>query len=178
VEKELQRHRPMLKKKLRRMMSASMTRRIVTASDQVLKLKELHGRPSREVAHTMIRKLAPVAAGISFVPGSAFYLSTLELALIGQVARIYGVDPEHLNKRMVLAGLGLRQGVSRGARFAAESLQIIPIVGNVAKGMVGGGVVYMIGQAIVNYFEKRYPDRIYQSPAVEKAADKRSRKAA
>jgi uncharacterized protein (DUF697 family) len=147
-----------LKKIGKRMAGARLVDKIVSFQNR----PDLDGRPSREVAATLISKVAPLSAGISFFPGSALLLTTLELALISRIARIYGVDEEEATRSMRLGHLAINLGASRTTRWAAESFQVVPFVGSVAKGIVGGGAVFLIGHSIINWFEKNYPARTYR----------------
>jgi uncharacterized protein (DUF697 family) len=123
------------------------------------------GQTSKDVAHKVLHRMAPLAAGISFVPGSALYLATLELAMMAEIARAYNLDPSEITMQMMVTQLGVRFGVSQGATYLAETLDFIPLVGNIAKGVVGGSVVYALGRAMIVYFESQYPNSIYGAQA-------------
>lgn len=146
----------------RKRLGTWVTGRISAVSDAFLGRQPNHGQPSRQVARRLLLRVLPVASGVSFVPGSALVLGGIEVALLVQIARIYNLKPNDINQTVILTQLGIRYGVSNAASWAAEGLQAIPVAGNIAKGIVGGSVVYGLGLAMIEYFERKYPGAVFE----------------
>lgn len=102
-------------------------------------------------------RYALAAAIIGFVPFGTFALLLLEGAMFLHICHKHDVPAIHEGIAFVLA----MAGISLILKFAAESLQVIPIIGQFSNSIIAFTVVYGLG-AVIEKYAKRRSDREQQ----------------
>ncbi len=93
------------------------------------------------------------AALTGWIPGSAFFLTAADTAMIHQVANAYGVnafDMDHL-----LSTLSGAVGSAIAGGVIAEVVGAIPLVGWAVKSAAMAAKAKVIGEAVIKYFRER-----------------------
>ena len=93
------------------------------------------------------------AALTGWIPGSAFFLTAADTAMIHQVASAYGVnafDMEHLLS--ILSG-AIGSAIAGGV--IAEIVGMVPLVGWAIKSAAMAAKAKVIGDAVIRYFHER-----------------------
>ncbi|MEW5854390.1 MAG: hypothetical protein AB2A00_36785 [Myxococcota bacterium] len=125
----------------------------------------------RDKAWQWVNLASAGAVPLSLVPIPGFSstsLTAIEVALIYQVAKIYGVSLSQVDLT-VLAGtigvgsLALKAGV-------AEMLNFVPVAGWAAKAAIAPSVVRGIGGLVIKHFEDKYPGREFTAKEYPGAA--------
>jgi uncharacterized protein (DUF697 family) len=115
----------------------------------------------RDKARRLIHKYAAFGTAWAIVPipvATSAGLTALETHMMYWVARIYGDTPSHTDTMMVAAGLEL---ASVGLKsLAVEAANFVPVVGWGVKGVIAGGVIEAIGEALIRHFEGKYPGKL------------------
>lgn len=110
-------------------------------------------------------------AAYSFLPipgGTSLGLATAEAAMIGAIAKVYGLKIDAVVWPLLLKYCLLQLGGSAGLKALAEGLTYIPIIGWFAKSIVGGGSTYLMGRGAISYFEEQFPyQEAYKKPSWE-----------
>ena len=104
-------------------------------------------------AKRIIKRWTAGAALTGWVPGSSFFLTAADLAMIYQVARAFEVkdfDTENVTfiARQALVGGGT-------AKVVAEAIGFIPIAGWAAKSATMAAKAHLVGYSVINYFRVR-----------------------
>lgn len=93
------------------------------------------------------------AALTGWIPGSAFFLTAADTAMIHQVASAYEVsafDMDHLSRTLTgVVGSAIAGGV------IAEAVGLIPLVGWAVKSAGMAAKAKVIGDAVISYFRER-----------------------
>ena len=104
-------------------------------------------------ARKLVANWTTGAALTGWIPGSAFFLTAADTAMIHQVANAYHVnafDMNHLTSTLAGAvGSAIAGGV------IAEVVGIIPIVGWAVKSAAMAAKARVIGEAVIRYFRER-----------------------
>ena len=108
---------------------------------------------SERNARKLVANWTTGAALTGWIPGSAFFLTAADTAMIHQVANAYGVnafDMDHL-----LSTLSGAVGSAIAGGVIAEVVGLIPLVGWAVKSAAMAAKAKVIGDAIIRYFHER-----------------------
>ena len=86
-------------------------------------------------------------------PGSAFFLTAADTAMIHQVANAYGVNAFDMDH--VLSTLSGAVGSAIAGGVIAEVVGMIPLVGWAVKSAAMAAKAKVIGDAVIRYFHER-----------------------
>lgn len=95
------------------------------------------------------------AALTGWIPGSTFFLTAADTAMITQVANVYEVeafDMQHVTSTLTGA---VASAIAGGA--ITEVVGLIPIVGWAIKSAAMAGKANIIGKEVIKYFRTRSP---------------------
>jgi len=104
-------------------------------------------------ARKLVAKWTTGAALTGWIPGSAFFLTAADTAMIHQVAGAYDVsafDMDHLT-----GTLGGVVGSAIAGGVIAEVVGVIPLVGWAVKSAAMAAKAKVIGDAVIVYFRER-----------------------
>ncbi|MCY3780937.1 MAG: hypothetical protein OXG78_11555 [Chloroflexi bacterium] len=104
-------------------------------------------------ARKLVANWTTGAALTGWIPGSAFFLTAADTAMIHQVANAYGVnafDMDHL-----LSTLSGAIGSAIAGGVIAEVVGVIPLVGWAVKSAAMAAKAKVIGEAVIKYFRER-----------------------
>ena len=104
-------------------------------------------------ARKLVTNWTTGAALTGWIPGSAFFLTAADTAMIHQVANAYGVnafDMDHL-----LSTLSGTVGSAIAGGVIAEVVGVIPLVGWAVKSAAMAAKAKVIGEAVIKYFRER-----------------------
>ena len=104
-------------------------------------------------ARQLVANWTTGAALTGWIPGSAFFLTAADTAMIHQVASAYEVsafDMDHLS-----GTLGGVVGSAIAGGVIAEVVGIIPLVGWAVKSAAMAAKAKVIGDAVIKYFRER-----------------------
>lgn len=104
-------------------------------------------------AKKIILRWTAGAALTGWLPGSAFFLSAADLAMIAQIAHAFEVkDFDTENVTFVL-----RQALLGGgsAKLLAEAIGIVPLFGWATKSLTMAGKAHIMGYTVISYFRVR-----------------------
>ena len=106
------------------------------------------------------------AAGIIPVPGvTSVALTAAEATMIAQIAQIYGLRTDAIIWPVLLKLILVKAGGSAGLKALAEGLNVVPVIGWLAKPFVAGAAVKVIGEGAIAFFESRFPgQRVNEKP--------------
>ncbi|MBC7541622.1 MAG: hypothetical protein H7338_02710 [Candidatus Sericytochromatia bacterium] len=119
---------------------------------------------ARDLARDQLRTalMTGTVAGLLPIPGSAtLALTALEAVFVSKTTEFYNdrIDPQGMLED-VKALLPIA-----GKHFAltalAETVGLVPVLGWVAKPFITRKAMETLGEATIDYFEKRNPDRVY-----------------
>jgi len=104
-------------------------------------------------ARKLVANWTTGAALTGWIPGSAFFLTAADTAMIHQVASAYEVsafDMDHLS-----GTLGGVVGSAIAGGVIAEVVGVIPLVGWAVKSAAMAAKAKVIGDAVIGYFRER-----------------------
>lgn len=104
-------------------------------------------------ARQLVANWTTGAALTGWIPGSAFFLTAADTAMIHQVANAYEIsafEMDHLSR--TLSGV-LGSAVAGG--LIAETVGLIPLVGWAVKSAGMAAKAKVIGDAVIKYFRER-----------------------
>ena len=104
-------------------------------------------------ARKLVTNWTTGAALTGWIPGSAFFLTAADTAMIHQVANAYDVnafDMDHL-----LSTLSGAVGSAIAGGVIAEVVGVIPLVGWAVKSAAMAAKARVIGEAVIKYFRER-----------------------
>jgi uncharacterized protein (DUF697 family) len=126
---------------------------------------------ARDKARKYINNYTAVGAGYSILPipiGTTLGLTAAEAAMVGQIAKIYGLRMDTIVGPLILKVILLKVGGAAALKALAEGLNFIPIIGWIAKPFVAGATIKAVGEGALIFFESRFPDqRANSKPAWE-----------
>ena len=93
------------------------------------------------------------AALTGWIPGSAFFLTAADTAMIHQVASAYGISAFDMNNLLSVLGGAVASAVAGGV--ITEVVGIIPIVGWAVKSAAMATKAKVIGDEVIRYFRER-----------------------
>lgn len=118
----------------------------------------------KEKAWQWVRLAMAGAVPLTLVPMPGFAttsLTALEVALVYQVARIYGVPLTQIDLTVLAGTLGVGSVALKAGM--AELVGLVPVAGWACKALVAPSVVMTVGRLAVRHFEDRYPGRVFTS---------------
>jgi len=93
------------------------------------------------------------AALTGWIPGSAFFLTAADTAMIHQVASAYEVSAFDMENVQSVLGGAVASAIAGGV--ISEVIGIIPIVGWAIKSAAMAGKAKVIGDEVIKYFRQR-----------------------
>jgi len=124
---------------------------------------------AKNVARKLVNNYSIGGGAFAMVPIPGVHsigLTLAEAKLATDIARIYGVKPYGLVWKIILKALMLACGGSAFLKVVGEWLTFIPIIGWAAKSIVASSVVKGFGEAVILYFESKFPDQVaYKDPS-------------
>ena len=104
-------------------------------------------------ARKLVANWTTGAALTGWIPGSAFFLTAADTAMIHQVANAYGVNAFDMDH--VLSTLSGAVGSAIAGGVIAEVVGMIPLVGWAVKSAAMAAKAKVIGDAVIRYFHER-----------------------
>ena len=104
-------------------------------------------------ARQLVNNWTTGAALTGWIPGSAFFLTAADTAMIHQVASAYDVSAFDMqNVQSVLTG-AVASAIAGGV--ISEVIGLIPVVGWAVKSAAMAGKAKVIGEEVIKYFRGR-----------------------
>ena len=109
-------------------------------------------------ARKLVSNWTTGAALTGWIPGSAFFLTAADTAMIHQVAGVYGISAFDMDNLMAVLGRAVASAIAGGV--ISEVVGLIPFVGWAVKSAAMAAKAKVIGDEVVLYFRERceYPD--------------------
>ncbi len=109
-------------------------------------------------ARKLVSNWTTGAALTGWIPGSAFFLTAADTAMIHQVAGVYGISAFDMDNLMAVLGRSVASAIAGGV--ISEVVGLIPFVGWAVKSAAMAAKAKVIGDEVVLYFRERseYPD--------------------
>ncbi|MCY4537443.1 MAG: hypothetical protein OXE52_04340 [Chloroflexi bacterium] len=104
-------------------------------------------------ARKLVANWTTGAALTGWIPGSAFFLTAADTAMIHQVASAYGISAFDMNNLFSVLGGAVASAVAGGV--ITEVVGIIPIVGWAVKSAAMATKAKVIGDEVIRYFRER-----------------------
>lgn len=104
-------------------------------------------------ARKLVANWTTGAALTGWIPGSAFFLTAADTAMIHQVASAYGISAFDMNNLLSVLGGAVASAVAGGV--ITEVVGIIPIVGWAVKSAAMAAKAKVIGDEVIRYFRER-----------------------
>ena len=104
-------------------------------------------------ARKLVANWTTGAALTGWIPGSAFFLTAADTAMIHQVANAYGISAFDMNNLLSVLGGAVASAVAGGV--ITEVVGIIPIVGWAVKSAAMAAKAKVIGDEVIRYFRER-----------------------
>ena len=104
-------------------------------------------------ARKLVANWTTGAALTGWIPGSAFFLTAADTAMIHQVASAYGISAFDMNNLLSVLGGAVASAIAGGV--ITEVVGIIPIVGWAVKSAAMATKAKVIGDEVIRYFRER-----------------------
>ncbi|MDE2819674.1 MAG: hypothetical protein OXT68_13405 [Chloroflexota bacterium] len=104
-------------------------------------------------ARKLVANWTTGAALTGWIPGSAFFLTAADTAMIHQVASAYGISAFDMNNLLSVLGGAVASAIAGGV--ITEVVGIIPIVGWAVKSAAMAAKAKVIGDEVIRYFRER-----------------------
>ncbi|MCY4070999.1 MAG: hypothetical protein OXG60_06850 [Chloroflexi bacterium] len=104
-------------------------------------------------ARKLVANWTTGAALTGWIPGSAFFLTAADTAMIHQVASAYEVSAFDMNNLLSVLGGAVASAIAGGV--ITEVVGIIPIVGWAVKSAAMAAKAKVIGDEVIRYFRER-----------------------
>ncbi len=104
-------------------------------------------------ARKLVANWTTGAALTGWIPGSAFFLTAADTAMIHQVASAYGISAFDMNNLLSVLGGAVASAIAGGV--ISEVVGIIPIVGWAVKSAAMAAKAKVIGDEVIRYFRER-----------------------
>ena len=104
-------------------------------------------------ARKLVSNWTTGAALTGWIPGSAFFLTAADTAMIHQVASAYGVNAFDMDHLLSIISGAVGSAIAGGV--IAEVVGIIPLVGWAVKSAAMAAKARVIGDAVIKYFRER-----------------------
>ena len=106
-------------------------------------------------ARQLVANWTAGAALTGWIPGSAFFLTAADTAMIHQVASAYEVNAFDMDNLLSILGGAAASAIAGG--LITEAVGLIPMVGWAVKSAVMAGKANVIGNEVIRYFRLRSP---------------------
>ncbi|MEZ4631395.1 MAG: DUF697 domain-containing protein [Deinococcales bacterium] len=133
----------------------------LTNDEAKKKQLSLEQQERRKKAHTIIKNHVIWSAGSGFIPmplADLAALSSLQIGMIEQLAKVYGLEHQHSTTKTLIQALTGSTLAKLAARYGLSFLKAIPVVGSVAGGVAmsvsAGASTYALGQVVLEQFAK------------------------
>lgn len=93
------------------------------------------------------------AALTGWIPGSSFFLTAADTAMIHQVASAYGVSAFDMQNVQSVLGGAVASAIAGGV--ISEVVGLIPVVGWAIKSAAMAAKAKVIGEEVIKYFRER-----------------------
>ncbi len=93
------------------------------------------------------------AALTGWIPGSAFFLTAADTAMIHQVANAYKISAFDMDNLLSVLGRAVASAIAGG--LISEVVGMIPIVGWAVKSAAMAAKAKVIGEEVIRYFRER-----------------------
>lgn len=93
------------------------------------------------------------AALTGWIPGSAFFLTAADTAMIHQVASAYGISAFDMENLSSVIGRAVASAIAGG--LITEVVGLIPLVGWAVKSAAMAAKAKVIGDEVIRYFRER-----------------------
>jgi uncharacterized protein (DUF697 family) len=107
-------------------------------------------REARIAARNAVNAWSIGLSTLAVIPGSGYVMTAGDVAMVVQIAKIYGVDIETAGAATLLTTFA---APLVGRTVAYGILDFIPFAGWIAKGVVSFGVSKVLGETIIAHFE-------------------------
>ena len=109
-------------------------------------------------AQQLVSNWTAGAALTGWIPGSAFFLTAADTAMIHQVANAYGISAFDMDNLMAVLGRTVASAIAGG--IISEVVGFIPLVGWAIKSAAMAAKAKVIGDEVIKYFRERseFPD--------------------
>ena len=104
-------------------------------------------------ARKLVSNWTTGAALTGWIPGSAFFLTAADTAMIHQVANAYAVNAFEMDH--LLSTLSGAVGSAIAGGVISEVVGVIPVVGWAVKSAAMAAKAKVIGDAVIRYFRER-----------------------
>ncbi len=104
-------------------------------------------------ARKLVNNWTTVAAGTGWIPGSTFFLTGADTAMIYQVASAYEVNAFDMNHLKSILGGAIGSAIA--GSVIGEFVGVIPLVGWAVKSAGMAAKARVIGDAVMHYFRER-----------------------
>lgn len=104
-------------------------------------------------ARKLVANWTTGAALTGWIPGSAFFLTAADTAMIHQVASAYEVSAFDMNNLLSVLGGAVASAIAGGV--ITEVVGIIPLVGWAVKSAAMAAKAKVIGDEVIRYFRER-----------------------
>lgn len=104
-------------------------------------------------ARKLVANWTTGAALTGWIPGSAFFLTAADTAMIHQVANVYEVSAFDMNNLLSVLGGAVASAIAGGV--ITEVVGIIPLVGWAVKSAAMAAKAKVIGDEVIRYFRER-----------------------
>ena len=104
-------------------------------------------------ARKLVTNWTTGAALTGWIPGSAFFLTAADTAMIHQVASVYQINA--FNMEHLLSTVSGAVGSAIAGGVIAEVVGVIPLVGWAVKSAAMAAKAKVIGDVVIRYFRER-----------------------
>ena len=104
-------------------------------------------------ARKLVANWTTLAAGTGWIPGSAFFLTAADTAMIHQVASAYGISAFDMENVTGVIGRAVASAIAGG--LITEVVGLIPLVGWAVKSAAMAAKAKVIGDEVIRYFRER-----------------------
>ncbi|MCY3781617.1 MAG: hypothetical protein OXG78_14985 [Chloroflexi bacterium] len=104
-------------------------------------------------ARQLVANWTTGAALTGWIPGSAFFLTAADTAMIHQVASAYGISAFDMDNLSGVIGRAVASAIAGG--LITEVVGLIPVVGWAVKSAAMAAKAKVIGGEVIRYFRER-----------------------
>lgn len=104
-------------------------------------------------ARQLVANWTTGAALTGWIPGSAFFLTAADTAMIHQVAGAYGISAFDMDNLSGVIGRAVASAIAGG--LITEVVGLIPVVGWAVKSAAMAAKAKVIGDEVIRYFRER-----------------------
>jgi uncharacterized protein (DUF697 family) len=107
---------------------------------------------ARHEAQHLVEKWAVAFARVALIPGSHYVTSAGDAELVTRIGKLYGVELDRVEAAAVFATVAAPLLASNAAHSV---LNLMPVIGWLAKPAVALGAAKAVGTQLIQYFESR-----------------------